>query len=284
MAETGAPIVTDIHSRSPRDFRSFELEGWEMAAGPYADAWPRLTAQTIPALLAAARVGPGTRLVDVASGPGPVAAAAAKLGADVLGIDFSPKMVDLARLMVPTVRFLVGDAEALPLDAASCDAVVMNFGLLHLSQPEVAVTEARRVLRPGGRFAFTVWASPEDAIGFAIVLRAIQQHGDPNVPLPQGPPFFRFSDPAACHTVLGAAGFGDSTVERLPLVWHVGTPAAVFNAMHQGTARTGGLLRRQSPAALAAIRAAVLDDLDAFMHEGELQLPMPAVLASGTAP
>ncbi len=275
--------MTDSPQIDPTAFRSFELDGWEQAAGPYADHWTRLTGQTIESLLDAARVSAGTALLDVASGPGLAASAATHRGASVIGLDLSPAMVVLARQNVSGARFLVGDAESLPLLDASCDAVVMNFGLLHLGRPDLAVAEARRVLTAGGRFAFAVWAPPEDAVGFAIVLRAIQQHGNPNAPLPAGPPFFRFSDPDACRSVLGAAGFADAIVERLPLIWRLATPADFFEAMLRGTVRTGGLLRRQTPTALAAIRAAVIDDLAAYAQRDGVELPMPAVLASATA-
>jgi SAM-dependent methyltransferase len=276
-------MVTGTAPIDPEAFRAFELEGWEQVAGPYADHWTGLTGQAIDPLLAAVNARAETRLLDVATGPGWVAAAAAQRGAQAIGIDFSPSMIALARQARPGPRFLVGDAEALPLCDASCDAVVMAFGMLHLARPERATAEARRALRRGGRFAFTVWAPPEEAVGFAITLRAIRDHGDPNIPIPTGPPFFRFSDAESCRALLREAGFADPTVEILPLVWQVPEPAAIFEGLHRGTPRTGGLLRRQTPQALAAIRAAVIRDLAAYTRDGAVAVPMPAVLASATA-
>src|SRR5207302_5786133 len=122
-----------------------------------------------------------------------VSAAAAARSADVTGLDFSSAMIAEARRRHPAIEFSEGDAEALPFDASAFDAVVMNFGLLHLARPDTAIAEAHRVLRPGGRYALTVWAPPEQAVGFGMTLRAIQEHGNPNVGLPEGPPFFRFS-------------------------------------------------------------------------------------------
>src|SRR5215831_437805 len=176
------------------DFHDFEHDGWERAADHYGDAFGSLTSQTIPALLRAAAVETGMRVLDVASGPGYVAAEAAKLGATPVGVDFAAEMVVLATRRHPALSFDQGDAEALPYTDRSFDAVTINFGVLHLARPDTALAEAHRVLRHGGRCAFTVWASPDISTGFGIVLKAIETHGRMDVPLPAGPPFFRFSD------------------------------------------------------------------------------------------
>src|SRR5579863_8559069 len=93
----------------PTAFRTFEQSGWQRAAGGYGDAFGGLTIQTIPALLRAAGVQPGTRLLDVASGPGYVAAAAEQAGAAAVGVDFSLEMVGLASRLYPGLRFREGD-------------------------------------------------------------------------------------------------------------------------------------------------------------------------------
>src|SRR5207247_2111000 len=80
------------------------------------------------------RARAGVRLLDVACGPGFITAAAAARGADPIGLDFSPAMIALARRLHPSIAFRDGDAEALPFDDRSFDAVVMNFGLLHLAR------------------------------------------------------------------------------------------------------------------------------------------------------
>src|SRR5204863_7567523 len=109
--------------------------------------------------------------------------------------DFSSAMIAAAARRHHDIVFREGDAEALPFDGDTFDAVVMNFGLLHLARPAKAIAEAARVLRPGGRYAFTVWAGPDQAVGFGMVLKAIEQFGRLDVDLPEGPAFFRFSNP-----------------------------------------------------------------------------------------
>lgn len=257
------------------NFREFEHAGWEKLPPAYDRAFARLTTQAIPALLDAVGVKQNSRLLDVASGPGYVAAAAAERGAGVTGVDFSAAMVADARRRYPAITFQEGDAEALAFPDASFDAVTMSFGMLHLGKPDQAMREACRVLRRGGKFAFTVWAGPEESRGFGIVLAALRRHGNPDVPLPPGPPFFRFSDEAECRRSLLEAGFASPQFRKIPQTWRFDSPQDLWAFMYGSTVRTGALLRAQTPQALEAIRAEVAA---AVTNE----VPMPAVLASAT--
>jgi SAM-dependent methyltransferase len=268
----------------PSAFQAFERAAWQDAASSYDATFGSLTRQAIGALLDAVRLAPNEKLLDVASGPGYVAAAATARGARVTAVDFSPEMVKLARSQNPGVEFQMGDAEKLSFPDGGFDAAVMNFGMLHLAQPDRALAEALRVLRPGGRYAFTVWAKPEDALGFGIVLDAIRKHGNPDAPLPPGPPFFRFSDAGECETALKVAGFRNVDVRRVTQVWRFSDPATLFEAFLSGSVRTQALLKAQSAQALAAIRDAVGTAAAGFQDHGTVQIPMPAVLASAEKP
>jgi len=261
-------------------FKSFEHEGWERVALPYRDAFSSLTTQAIPALLDAVGAGPGVRLLDAACGPGDAAAAAAARGAQATGLDFAAAMVAQASRLHPAIAFRVGDAEALPFPDAIFDAVVINFGVLHFADPDRALAEAHRVLRPEGRLAFTAWAPPERAIGFALVLEAIEGHGRMDVPLPEGPPFFRFADPEESRRALTAAGFPRPEVRELPLRWRLPSVDALFDAFWEGGVRTRGILRAQTPAALGAIREAVAVAAERHAHVAGVEFPMPAVMSA----
>ncbi len=160
----------------------------------------------------------------------------------------------------------------------------MSFGILHLGRPEKALLEACRVLRRGGRFAFSVWAKPEETIGFGIVLRAVEQYGEPRVELPEGPPFFRYSDPEECIRGLLVAGFASPAVTKVSQLWRLPAGDGLFNAMKDSTVRTAGLLRAQKPTVLNKIRQAMRAELEPYTKGDVVELPMPALIASGVKP
>ena len=265
-------------------FRALEHAGWESAVADYDGAFDRLTRQSIAPMLDVLGLGPDTRLVDVACGTGELSAAAARRGARVLGLDFSEAMLAMARARHPGLECRSGDAEALDLPAASVAALAMNFGLLHLDRPEAALAEAARVLAPGGRCAFTVWAAPPATEGYRLVLGAIERHGRLDVALPPGPPFFRYSDAATAEAALAAAGLVEARVQQVPQIWRFDAADDLFQAMLRGTVRTAALLRAQSEAALKAIREDIAAGAAAFAEGRGIALPMPSVLLSARKP
>jgi ubiquinone/menaquinone biosynthesis C-methylase UbiE len=225
----------------PEAFRAFEHEGWNRLYAGYHDHWEHLTTQAIPAMLDVARVGRGASVLDVASGPGYVSAAAASRGARTCGLDLSERMVELSRQSHPDLAFQVGEAEDLPFDDDSFDAVLINFGILHFPDADKALAEAHRVLRPGGRLAFTAWAGPKgSAIGIAMA--AVAQEGTLDLDLPAGTPVFRFGDHGECRRVLSGIGFREVTCAELMLSWRLSRPDALMTSFQQATARTSGIL------------------------------------------
>ncbi len=190
----------------------------------------------------------------------------------------------MARERYPTVRFEQADAEALPFDPDTFDAVVNAFGMCHFPNPEVALREAFRVLKHGGRVAFTVWDTPEHAVGFGAVYAAIRAHGSMDVSLPAGPNFFLFSDPEQSTKALLTAGFVSPSCRQVPQVWRVSDPDEIFEAVTEGTVRTAASLRAQSPGAREAIKAALRGIFTAYKRGEYFEVPTPAVLATAVKP
>ena len=179
----------------PDAFNAFEAAGWHRQAPTYDLFTGRATSRVADALLDAAEVGPGKRVLDVATGPGHVAGLAAARGAQVVGLDIAEVMLELARASSPGVDFRHGDAEQLPLEDGSFEAAVCNFGLLHFGRPEGVASELARVVSARGRVALTVWDDPARCRWLGIMLDAIAAAGAvPPSDLPPGPPIFRFAD------------------------------------------------------------------------------------------
>jgi len=264
--------------RSQDAFTTFEHAGWQRVADKYDSVWSSLTRQFIPHLISAAQVSPRMSVLDVACGPGYVSAAAKELGAVPTGIDFSESMVAIAKEMFPAIFFAQGDAQHLPFGEGSFDRVLINFGLLHVARPEKACAEACRVLKAGGRLGFTVWAGPEKNAGAKIVNDAIEAHAELDVGLPEGPPHYLYGDTEECRKVLEQAGFdGDSmSYETRTVKWHVPTAAYFFEAERDAGVRTAGLLARQSPQKLQAIRIAIENAIQRYARGKEFALPMAA--------
>jgi SAM-dependent methyltransferase len=266
------------------EFSAFEHQGWEKVAQSYHSYYAELTTQSNGAMLDALDIRPGCRFLDVASGPGYLAAAAAARGADVTGIDFAAAMVEQATSLYPALTFRIGSAEDLPFAEESFDAVGINFGIFHFPHPEKALAEAFRVLRTGGRAAFTAWAAAEKAVGFEMVLKAIETHGKLDVGLPEGPPFFRFSDWRECERVLLEAGFREPIVREIAQTWRIPASQTPMHALMRGGVRVSAILQAQSAEALALIEKSVSESAALYGKDGEIRVPMPCVLASARKP
>lgn len=105
---------------------------------------------------------PGERWLDLATGTGEVAIRAAAAGADVVGVDIAPRMLEIARSKAPEIRFELGNAEALPYEDASFEVVVSSLGLIFAPDHEATARELARVC--GNRMGFTSW-QPDAELG-----------------------------------------------------------------------------------------------------------------------
>ncbi|WP_103510738.1 class I SAM-dependent methyltransferase [Streptomyces sp. SM13] len=172
---TDATDVTDM-APAPTPFDHAERRIWSGKAEPYARTYARLCAHPVAALLDAAEVGPGSRVLDVGCGSGTVSAEAVARGASVDAADAEPGMAEATRRAAPTADVRVAHLPELPYEEDTFDAVVGNFVLNHVGRPREALAELRRVTRPGGRVAVTIWRSP-GAPGQTLIGRATQAAG-----------------------------------------------------------------------------------------------------------
>ncbi|GIH06332.1 methyltransferase [Rhizocola hellebori] len=269
----------------PAAFNAFEAQGWERIGAGYETFIGRVTRRTTVPLLDAAQVRAGSRVLDVATGPGHVAAEAAGRGATVTGVDVASSMVELARHTYPGLAFEHGDAEALPFAAGSFDSVVANFVLLHLGQPERAAAEAARVLRSGGYVAMTTWDVPQHCRLLGVLVEAMAQAGAVTpADLPSGPPFFRFADKDTACGLLTDAGFGSVQVSTVAFDQPIADAEELWQGMINGTVRNGAVLNAQPAETLQRIRAAFDRNLAAYQRGDHLQVPVSVKLVSGRKP
>jgi len=273
--------VTYDQRSDAQAFRDFEEEGWNRSASRYADAFGLVTVKFIDPLLDVAQVGEGTRLLDIACGPGSLAARAASRGAKPVGVDISEGMLDEARRLNPTVEFHQAPAESLPLEDRAFDAVCINFGMHHFAEPDRAAAEAFRVMAPGGRLAYTVW-SPRSTF-LDIATAAVEGNGSLDVALPKGPPVMALAEHAASDRLLGDAGFVEIEIEEPTRDMVLESADHALDVLDSVT-RTRALVEAQTPEAQALIRHALVEGAREFERDGKVRLPMTSVLVSATRP
>ncbi|MFE0693762.1 class I SAM-dependent methyltransferase [Streptomyces sp. NPDC058869] len=281
MTDAAAP--TDGVARTT-PFDHAERRIWSGKAEAYAATYARLCAYPATALLDAAEVGPGARVLDVGCGSGTVSAAAVARGASVYAADADPGMVAATRRAVPGATAQIARLPELPYANDTFDAVVGNFVLNHVGRPLAALAGLRRITRPGGRVAVTIWRSP-GAPGQTLIGRAAQAAG---LTRPAWLPALAPEDdfprtPEGLAALLEAAGlFGAECSE---VAWeHRCEPDTWWAGAERGIGAIGQVLNSGGAEGRAAARRAY-DDLCAQFRtpEGLLVLPHRALLATGAA-
>ena len=262
-------------------FARWERQAWEARAHLYAEGLTALTRGAAGALLDAAAVTADTRLLDVATGPGVVALAARRRGADVTAVDQSQAMVDLACAAGLAARR--ASAEDLPFDDDAFDAVVAGFLVNHLARAGVGVAELARVCRAGGRVAVSVWDVPEANAALGL-FGPVAESAGLVAAAPPGPDSTFYAHDGRLTTLLVTAGLDDVRVVRVG--WTISVePGAWFDAVAEGTPRTGAVLSEATPDQRAALRQRYVELASASFGDGEgrVVLPAAALVGSGRA-
>jgi SAM-dependent methyltransferase len=263
------------------DFDAYEREVWAGRATAYQRGFAKLTAYTTEALLDAAGVGAGTRLLDAGTGPGVVAGAAAARGARVTAVDAEPSMAQAAARNVPGLDVRLAVLPNLPLADAEFDSVTGNFIINAVGDPAATLAELRRVLRAGGRLALTCWHEPR-APALSLAAEAIEAAGVPWPDDVPASPFRPYSSPDAFTALLAGAGFAGASAQLVS--WeHRVDPAEWWEVYTSGVGTNGVVIGRQDAATTARIKAE-FDRLCAgyAVDGGKIALPAVAVLASAT--
>jgi SAM-dependent methyltransferase len=252
----------------------------------YVRFYSPITRRLTEPLLDAAGVRPGTRVLDVATGPGCLAARAAGRGASVVGVDIDESMVQLARRQHPKLDFRRADAAALPFEDGSFDAVVANFLVHHLRSASDAIAEFARVLAPGGVVALTAWDVPARTRFVGVFLEAIAGCGV-SAPEPRTPrrDFFHYSADAAFAGLLSARGLQDVVVRTTAFQHSVTTTGELWDGLFAGTdCSSATLILRQPQHVQRQIRTAFERRAGAYWTGERLELPVSAKVASGCRP
>jgi SAM-dependent methyltransferase len=263
-------------------FNAFEAAGWETTAKTYSAHWATLTSRLSDPLLDAVSAGPGLRLLDVACGPGDLAARAVERGATSVGIDIAEAMVEIARQRFPQAEFRRADAQSLPFQDGSFGAVVGNLAVPHLGRPEQAMAEFRRVLAPNGRLALTTWDLPARARLIGVLLDAVRDVGvAPPPTVPAGPDFFRFAADAEFAALLTDQAFTDVEVTTVAFLHSITSADELWDGLLHGTVRTSAVIRSQSGDVVEHIRAGFDRRLQDYRTGPTYQLPVSVKLARG---
>ena len=252
--------------------------------------WAAQTRAVTDLIVAAARVAPGMRVLDVASGTGePALTLAAAVGpqGQVTATDLTAEMLavahDIARKQgVTNIAFQVTGAGALPFPDAQFDAITCRFGISHVPDYGRALREIRRVLKPSGRAAFAVWGPRAQNPHFTILDDAFAPYPAPPDPASSAPGPFTFAEPGTLSAALDQAGFRHvhEATHTVTLPW----PSSVDDAWQGRCAMSGSSQRRLAalaPAERARVTAAALDALRVYDDGSQVALPGVVVVATG---
>jgi ubiquinone/menaquinone biosynthesis C-methylase UbiE len=271
------------------DFAAFgemERSGWSdpKRAMGYVKLFASASDQAISSLLDAVGARPNQKALDLCCGHGNVTAALISRGCHVVGVDFSPAMLSLARQRVPAATLMEADAQHLPFGDAEFEVVVSNFGMLHIPDQPRALAEVRRVLRPGGQFAMTVWCGPDVSPCFAALYQVVRAHGDPGISPPPGPDMHQFANRAVAAQLLSEAGFAHLETTIVDCAWDLDRAEDLSEIFEQATVRAAKILASQPEPNLCAIRSALADLVrERFGSGRHWHVPITAALIRATS-
>jgi ubiquinone/menaquinone biosynthesis C-methylase UbiE len=265
-----------------KSFKAYEHEGWNSRASQYERFTLPLTRQGFEPILTSFGDLRGKRFLDVCTGPGHLASEASARGALVDAVDFSEAMVGEAKARFNGIAFMEADAEALPYDDVSFDAVSCCFGLLHLPNPAQGVCEAYRVLKPGGRYSVTLWNGPERGGDlFKVILQTVSMLADMNVDLPKAPPMFELSELEKIETLMRDVGFTD--IQRTPIAsaWRTRRAEDIVEWLKYASVRLSLIIQFQKPEVRERIMEELVKAFRPYERSTGLEVGCHSIMATG---
>jgi SAM-dependent methyltransferase len=219
---------------------------------------------------------PGDTVLELAAGLGDTGFMAARLVGEagrVIITDFAPEMVTGARrraeeIGVKNAEFRVLDAERMDLETDSVDGVLCRWAYMLTTDPAAAFAETRRVLRPGGKLAFSVWASRERNPALSLVGRVLELQGHIPPPEPEAPGAFAMADPGRTRELVVRAGFAEPEIEEVSFRFSFVDQEAFWRYLNETSASASPVLRSLPTTAQEAIREQVHEAARPF-HSGE---------------
>jgi SAM-dependent methyltransferase len=276
-------------------YRAESRASWERVAAGWRSTraeMQRAAAGVSEWMLDAVDPRPGQTVLELASGPGDTGLMAAqRVAPDGRAIitDGAQGMVDVARaraeeLGVTNAELRTMEAEWIDLPAASVDAVLCRWGLMLLADPEAALREMRRVLRPGGRLALAVWDAPDHNPWIAVAREATMRLGVMPPPPADEPGPFALADPARLGELIYAAGFDDVEVDTVDLTFEADSLDAWWDHLMLSSPRLSEAVAGLSPADHYALRDAVDATYAPWVGDGgRVRLPGRTLVAAATA-
>jgi ubiquinone/menaquinone biosynthesis C-methylase UbiE len=208
---------------------------------------------------------PGDTVLELAAGVGDTGLMAVRLVGEsgrVIITDFAPEMVSAARQRaeetgVENVEFRTLDAEQMDLETDSVDGVLCRWAYMQMIDPAKAFAETRRVLRPGGGLAFSVWAARERNPTLSLAGTVLVELGHTPPPDPQEPGAFFMADRERIRRVVVEAGFAEPEIEEVSFRWQFANQDAYWRYLTEMAASFSRVLRALSPEAQNTVRERV---------------------------
>jgi SAM-dependent methyltransferase len=215
---------------------------------------------------------PGEVVLELAAGVADTGFTAARLVGEtgrVIITDFAPEMVAAARrraeeLGVENTEFRVLNAEQMDLETDSVDGVLCRWGYMLMIDPAAAFAETRRVLRTGGRLAFSVWATPERNPWASLVGRVLVTQGHIPPPDPKAPGIFAMADPGRIRELVVGAGFAQPDIEEVSFRWTFADQDDYWRFLTEVAGAISSVLRTLPPEAQAMVREQVYEAAELF--------------------